>query len=66
MGSPDDLHAHELAVAQLEAAAVAVERLDRAYAGLERRLERITASLAVVEGPAPIAVSAGQLRLVAG
>lgn len=62
---PPDLHAHELAVAQLAAAAAAAERLDTTYARLERRLDRITASMAAIDS-SPIPVSPGQLRLVIG
>lgn len=58
-----DQHDHELALAQLTAAAVAAERLDRAYASIERRLDRLAAVLDLVPVPAP--VSPGQLRLVA-
>lgn len=58
-----DHHAHELAVAQLEAAAIAAERLDHAYASIERRLDRIAASLDLVE---PVSISPGQLRMVIG
>ncbi len=61
---PVDTHVHALALAQLEAAAAMAERLDRAYASIERRLDRIAANLAGVE--APPAVSPGQMRLVAG
>lgn len=60
-----DIHAHELAVAQLAAAADVAERLDATYARLERRLERIAASMAGLDAGA-ISVSPGQLRLVAG
>lgn len=52
-----DAWAQELAVAQIEA-------LDRAYAGLERRLERIAVLVGVVEGSSAPVVSPGQLRLV--
>jgi hypothetical protein len=54
-----DSYAHDLALAQVEA-------LDRAYAGLERRLERIAVLLGVVEGSGAPVVSPGQLRLVVG
>ena len=66
MVDPRENLAHDLAVAQLEAHALAVERLDSAYASLERRLDRIAGSLATVESPAGPAVSVGQLRLVGG
>ena len=59
------MHDHELAVAQLTAAANQAERLDAAYARLERRIDRIAVSMAALD-PAPISVSPGQLRLVAG
>ncbi|MDQ6948082.1 MAG: hypothetical protein M3256_17895 [Actinomycetota bacterium] len=57
--APTDDHVHELALAQIEA-------MDRAYAGLERRLDRIVASLAAIEtAPTPaVPVAPGQLRLV--
>lgn len=58
-----DCHAHELAVAQVEQMAMAAERLDRAYASIERRLDRIAASLDVVER---VPISPGQLRMVIG
>ena len=60
-----DLHDHQLGLAQLAAAAHQAERLDAAYARLERRLDRIAVSMAALD-PGPISVSPGQLRLVAG
>lgn len=57
--APADPFAHDLAVAQIEA-------LDRAYAGLERRLERIAVLLTAVEGLGAPVVSPNQLRLVVG
>lgn len=62
----DDLYAHELAVAQMEAATAAAERMSAAWAGLERRIDRLASSLATVEDLLPVAVSPMQLRLVAG
>ncbi len=66
--SPEDPHVHALALAQLTADAEALDRLDVAYARLERRVDRIAASLAIIEdGPVPaLPVSPGQLRLAAG
>ena len=60
---PVDSHTHALALAQLEAVAVAAERLDRAYASIERRVDRLAA---LMPAPDTIAISPGQLRLVVG
>jgi len=54
-----DTYAHELAMAQIEA-------LDAAYARLAVRVERLVATLAEAEALVPVAVAAGQLRLVEG
>lgn len=59
-----DLHDHALGVAQLAAAANEAERLDAAYARLERRLDRIAVSMAGLDN-SPV-ISPGQLRLVVG
>lgn len=61
-----DLHDHELDVARVHAEAEAVERLERAYAGLQRRMDRIAAMEATMAPGAAVAVSPGQLRLAAG
>lgn len=61
-----DLHAHELALAQLSAASDAAARLDATYARLERRLDRIASTLATIDGQVSVPVAPGQLRLVVG
>lgn len=60
---PVDVHTHALALAQLEAAAVVIERLERAYASIERRVDRLAG---LMPAPDTIAISPGQLRLVVG
>ncbi len=52
-------------MAQLSSATEAAERLDATFARLERRLDHIADSMAVVDS-APVPVSPGQLRLVIG
>lgn len=49
----------------MEAATAAAERMSAAWAGLEQRIDRLASSLAGIEDQLPVAVSPGQLRLVA-
>lgn len=52
-------------IAQLTSEAIAAERLDRAYARIERRMDRSPYLMSALDMD-PVAVSPGQLRLVIG